>query len=511
MKIGKSARLLLWLAAVPMLAGFLAGCGDFWQAPSNGTTSFTLSNSGNITVAPNSTGTSTITVTPGSSFTGSVTFSCAVTTAPSGATSSNEPTCGFNPNPVSISSTTAGTSTLTISTLSSTPLGAYDLTVTGVSGSVAATATVCVEVTSSTSGTCTATASTSGAFYVLNQTTDQVVALSISSGQLNTIGAVTLPAPLPSAIAVAPNGQFLYVSTANGIYLYTIGSSGALTLGNGGTPISADTAKTMQVDSTNSWLVDAISGSTQLSAIAINSGTGALAAANESEQLLPAGLPAATPTQLAISPGDSSSCVDCYVFVGMGAGGTEAIHFNPGNANPFGAAGHIGVLNSLGGDNAVAVDPTNRLLYVGESDALSSATQSGGLRVFTIANAGVTELTSAGSPYAIGGTGPSAILPTSNGNYVYVANRTVSGSSTGNIAGFSVSSTSLTSVGTVAAGPSGQIGLAEDSTGSYVLAVDFVGGPDLEAYTMSSGTLTSVLSVATGTDPVGSVAIAAVP
>ena len=35
------------------------------------------------------------------------------------------------------------------------------------------------------------------------------------------------------------------------------------------------------------------------------------------------------------------------------------------------------------------------------------------------------------------------------------------------------------------------------------------GDPDLEAYTMSSGALTSALTAATGTDPVGALAIAA--
>jgi 6-phosphogluconolactonase (cycloisomerase 2 family) len=486
--------------------GSCAG-GDFWQAPGGGSTSFTLSsNPSSITVGQSATGTSTITVTPGSSFTGTVTLTCAVA-APTAVVSST--TCSLSPTSVSINSTTAVTSALTVTT-SSAPLGAYDITVTGVSGSVAETTTVCAEVTT-TSGTCSAAATSSGVFYVLNQTTDQIVALSISSGQLTTIGAITLPATLPSAITVAPNGQFLYVSTANGIYLYTIGSGGALTLGNSGTRISADAANTMQVDSTNSWLVDAISGTTQLYAIAINPSTGLLTAANESEQQFPGGLPASTPTQLAISPNDSSSCSDCYVFVGMGVGGTEFILFNPANANPFGRAGHFGVLNSLGGDNAVAVDPSNLLLYVGESDALPSATQSGGLRAFTIASAGVTELTGAGSPYAVGGTGPSAILPSSDGKYVYVANRSVSGSSTGNIASFSVSATSLSLIGTIAAGPTGQLGLAEDSKGSFLLAVDFAGSPDLEAYTMSSGALTSVLSVATGTDPVGAAAIAAAP
>jgi hypothetical protein len=37
------------------------------------------------------------------------------------------------------------------------------------------------------------------------------------------------------------------------------------------------------------------------------------------------------------------------------------------------------------------------------------------------------------------------------------------------------------------------------------------GNPDLDAYTVSSGVLTSALTSVTGTDPVGAVAIAALP
>lgn len=502
MKMGIWATLLL--AAAPLLAG----CGNFWQAPNNGSsTSFTLSSANNITVTPGATSgnTSVISVTPADSFTGTVTLACTVS-SPTSAT--NPTTCSLSPTSVSITDTTVQTSTLTATTGASTTLGNYQVTVTGTSGSVSETTTVCVTVGSS-SGSCS-TAGTSGNFYVLNQTTSQVVAMNIASGQVTTIASYTLPTAGALAIAIAPNGSFLYVSTVNGIYLYTIDTSdGALTLGNSGQPISSDPAYTMQVDSTNSWLVEAVTGTTELFAVAIDSSSGGLATAGETEQTFAGGLPASTPMQLAISPNDSSSCTDCYVFVAMGPGGTEAIHFNPGNANPFGTFGNPGVLHSPGGDNTVAVDPTNRLLYVGESNALPSATQTGGLRVFTIGDTGVTEIS--GSPYAIGGTGPSGIRPTSDGNYVYVANEAVSGSSTGNIAGFSVATTALTSMGTVAAGPTGQMGLAEDSSGSYILAVDFAGNPDLEAYTLSTGTLTSTLTSTTGNDPVGAIAIAAAP
>ncbi len=505
MKLGKWARFASLLVAIP-ISCILAGCGDFWQAPSSSTTtSFSLSNSGNITVSPGeATGnTTTITVTPSNSFTGTVTLSCAVTSSPTSATS--PPSCSLNPASVSVSGTAAATSTLTAVTSSTTTTGSYQLTVTGSSNDVSESTSVCVLVTSS-SGSCNSTSSTSGIFYVLNQTTDQIVAFSIVSGQLNTIGAATLPNS-PLAIAIAPNGQFLYVSTIAGIYLYAIQTGGALTLSNGGLAITPDPAISMQVDSTNSWLVETVSGAFQLNAIAINSSTGELANAGEAEQVF--NLPASTPTQLVISPNDSSSCSNCYVFVSMGSAGTELVHFNPAATNPFGSHGTQGLVSSAGGDNAVAVDPSNRFLYIGETDALPSQTQTAGLRVFSIAANGISEI--GGSPYAVGGTGPSAILPTADSNYVFVANQSVAGSSSGNIAGFSVSSAGLASNGTTAAGPGGHLGLAEDSTSSFVLAVDIAGNPDLQAYSLSSGTLTSTLVAATGNDPVGAIAIAAAP
>ncbi len=99
MKIGSWARLLLVAAPV------LTGCKGFWDAPSSsGSTSFTLTNSGNITVAPGATSgnTSTITVTPASSFTGTVSLDCSVTSAPSGAT--NAATCSLSPTSLAFSS-----------------------------------------------------------------------------------------------------------------------------------------------------------------------------------------------------------------------------------------------------------------------------------------------------------------------------------------------------------------------------------------------------------------------
>jgi len=356
--------------------------------------------------------------------------------------------------------------------------------------------------TGSTGGTSTLS---SGAFYVLNQGTSQVAAYSIASGTLTALsGSPYTLSAAPVSIAIAPNGDFLYVGTADGIYLYTIGSTGALTLANNSAVISNDLAAAMKViaTTTNTWLVEAGPNAAALYAIAVNPTTGLLNSSTEQEQSI--ALPAATVQQMAVSPDNT------HVYVALGSSGTEEVVFAAGNADPFGGVANIPVKNSAGAAVSVAVDPSNRMLYVGETVA-STGTNTGGLRAFNYS----TLVEASGSPYATGGLAPYSILPTADGSYVYVANRTVSGSSTGNIAGFSFTTSgttyTLTALSGTATAGTAPVALAEDSIGNYLLVVDFGGNPDLEAYTMSAGVLTSVLSSKTGTDPVAATAIAAAP
>ncbi len=470
-----------------MAAALVAGCGDFWESPNGSSSSFTLSNGGNISMGQGTTGSSLITVTPGSSFTGTVTLSCAITTAPSSAT--DPTTCGLSSSSLTFSSATAQTSTLTATTLADTTLGAYDITVTGVSGSVAATTVVCDEVTTS-SGTCSAAPTNSGYFYLLDQTTSQVVAYSISSGTLTEVSAYTLPAAGALAIAVAPNDDFLYVSTGSGIFLYKI-SSGALTLENSGGSISQDPATAMAVDATDSWLVEAF-GEGSLNAIPISSSTGEV---NGSCSNCHVPLTGASINQLAISPNND------YVFAAAGANGTYAFTFNAANgSDPFGSAyyAYIPVVNSSNGSAlSLAVDPSNRLLYIGEVDASSG---SGGLRAYTIGSGGALTALNGGTPYPSGGTGPYAILPISTGDYVYVANW--NGISSGNITGFSITGSdpdySLTNTNNPATTVVEPMGLVEDSTDQFVLAAGQYGsGPYLDAYyfdTTTAGQLDLTIS-----------------
>jgi 6-phosphogluconolactonase (cycloisomerase 2 family) len=337
---------------------------------------------------------------------------------------------------------------------------------------------------SSDDGTTTTTLS-SGYFYITDKATKQVISYYINEGTLTEVSAYTLSSS-PLAIAVAPNNKFLYVSTANGIYLYTI-SGGTLTLYQS-SAIADDPAVTMAVDSTNSWLVEA-SGSGYLYAIPITAATGYL---NGSCSTCHATLTGTTVNQLTIAPNNQ------YVFVACGTNGTAAFNFDATNSsNPLGSTSYatVPVVNTsssatLGAALSVAVDPSNRLVYIGETVAKSS---SGGLRAFTLSSSGeLYELSD--SPYSSGGTGPYSILPESSGDYVYVANW--EGTSTGNINGFSIadsdSTYTLTNLGNAVATGTKPMALAEDSNNNFVLAVSAGGTPYFSAYffdTTTSGKL----------------------
>ena len=363
-----------------------------------------------------------------------------------------------------------------------------------------------------TTGTGTGTGTTtlsSGDFYVLNTATSQMIGLYVNAGTVTALpGSPYTLAAAPIAIAVAPNNAFLYVSTLGGIFVYTVNTStGELTVANSGQPISSDPATSMQVDATNTWLVEGVTGISNLFAIHVNSSTGVLASNTEQTAVLPT----ASFQQVAVSPDDT------FVLATMNTGGTATIPFNPNNANPFGAVGTIGVKSTGGAALSVAFDPiptgstAPRLFYIGETLA-TSGTNTGGLRAFSFST--LKEIS--GSPYAIGGLAPYAILPFSTGDYVYVVNRQTSSGTTGVIAGFSITSANsaytLTALGSTFTAGTNPQAMVEDNTHSFVFAVDFGGNPDLIGYTIdatNAGYLDTVITSQTGTDPVEAGAVGA--
>lgn len=298
-----------------------------------------------------------------------------------------------------------------------------------------------------------------------------------TSGVLTAVSGspITLPA-VPTSIVVAPNNAFLFVATSLGVFVYTIGTGGALTEGNNGNVAylnqSGLIAQSMAVDSTSSWLIVTYQKSTEIDALPIDSTQGVPTGSVYSATLTFA---ASNPT-VAMSPAGSN------VFVALGTGGVNALGFSPtaSGTTPWGSRVAIplktGATNVA--DYAVAVDPTSTYLYVAEASTATTAV-AGTLRTFPVANLA----TSAEKDVAVG-IGPSAILADPTGSYVYVTNETDN-----TISGFSAAAGVLTALsGSPFSTAKLPVGIAEDSTESYVTVIGYGANPNLWLYNYDATT-----------------------
>jgi DNA-binding beta-propeller fold protein YncE len=183
------------------------------------------------------------------------------------------------------------------------------------------------------------------------------------------------------------------------------------------------------------------------------------------------------------------------VFVALGTGGVNALGFSASttSSTPWGSRVAIPLTSGATNvaDNAVAVDPTSTYLYVAEASTATTAV-AGSLRSFPIANLS----TSAEKDVAVG-IGPSAILADPTGSYVYVTNETDN-----TLSGFSASAGVLTEL---TGSPFGTaklpLGIAEDSTESYVSVIGYGTNPNLWLYkydATTAGTLDVQATATTG-------------
>lgn len=375
--------------------------------------------------------------------------------------------------------------------------------------------------TSTGGGGCTTncTTATSGNFYILDSgNSPGIVGDYIDAGALSKIsGSPWLVSGVPYSMAIAPNGSFLVVSTTAGVFSYPIANG---TLGTGVT-VSEVEAYAVQVDSTSSWILEAIPGNASfgLDAVPVDPNTGANPGNPQTRSYAMSAAGALATNQMVISGDDS------YIFASLGAGGTVVVPFSANVAaggNPLGGTGTVIKVAHTGGTAlSIAVDPgtTPRLFYVGEALGNSDGS-AGGLRVFNYSSLGTGTLTqAAGSPIDSGGLAPNYILPEATGSYVYVANGQAGGqgSTAGAVNGFTVTaSTASTPVYTIAADTSttaGQqpLGLAEDSTGTFVFEVGSAGSPYFDAYTFDTTVLGQLDSQLTATSASSSIAVVAAP
>jgi 6-phosphogluconolactonase (cycloisomerase 2 family) len=306
---------------------------------------------------------------------------------------------------------------------------------------------------------------------------------------------------------VNPADSILFVASNGGIYTYSIGSSGVLTLLSSGVTSGLNDVVSMVVSPDGQWLfaLDGIATANVVTVyeFQINS-NGALtpetsggATYTGSWTITAPASPVTAPVPSALTAATVTSGV--YVFVALGTGGDLVIPFNTSSGVQLTPTQYvIPAGNSIyTSDNALAVN--NSILYV----ARGNSTSAGALVAYNVANG---NLASVGQ----GATGvqPTSVVVNQAGTDVYVANRT-----DGTMTGFSVGSGgALSLLATYSSGlGSFPVGLAVDNSGDYLLAIANGGSPELSMYsydTTTAGKLDFSTSAVTGSGSSGGIALA---
>lgn len=333
-------------------------------------------------------------------------------------------------------------------------------------------------------------------FYVANPSaTASVAGLEIGTSNLtNTSNSPYGVGVAPSALAVTPNGKYIYAaSLAGAIYGFSVGSNGALSLLNSGSALITNvSASALRVDPSGNWLI-AVDPQPAAYVFSINLSNGLLT--KQGTQL---SLVAGAPNHIVFTPNNG------LVYISLGTNGVDICTFDE-SSGALSKTSQV-LLPKVSGsgyaDNGLAVDPGGKYLFVAETGGK-------GLREFSIGATGaLTEMT--GSPFQTG-LGPTAVLVDSTGGYVYVTNRT-----DGTISAFSLSATGgLTALsGSPFATGLQPSDIAEDSSNTYLGVACTGGGPDFQVFTIGSATSTTPggltsFAKTVGSNPSGAFAVVA--
>ena len=347
-----------------------------------------------------------------------------------------------------------------------------------------------------TTTTTTTTTSTSGDFvYVANSSAGATYLseYSIASSALNSLGSFSL-GYLPVALAVAPSNNFLYVAsvpgtTSPGVYLYSIGSTGELTAGNGGNVLATDTVAAMAISPDGNWLYTVNVDGNTMTQYQVNTSTGAITAQGVVTLTGTAcNLTAATPVSQSCSVAVSPS--GDYVVASLGASGDVVYPYSSsGGISETGAQAipsGYSVTNPTG-DFSVALDDNN-YAYIARTSSLG---------VYQISSTGVPEEAALALP---AGSVPRSVTLSRTYASLFFANEGL-----GTIGAYGIGTNgSLTQItGSPFAGPTNVAALAVDNTGGYLVAVGYDATAGVRLYSIaSSGALSQVAESGSGTESV---------
>lgn len=332
----------------------------------------------------------------------------------------------------------------------------------------------------------------SGYFYLGNYASTTLAGFNVNtSGKLSAVAnsPYNVSNVIFNALAINTTNSFLYASVnavdSGTIYAFSISSTGALTLANGGNPLvsSSVVPTSMKVDPSGKWLLvaDANPVNMQVSSFGIDTSTGALSVGSSAPLSVDGN--GQLPFSLLVTPNDAN------IFVSRGTGGVDTFTFNS-STGVITKSLHLKPLDTLNKDQGMASDAGSNYLFLTE-------TNNGGLRVLKIgANASLTSIN--GSPFATG-AGPRAVVVDPSNTYIYVANY-----ADNSISGFSFAATTgtVTPLSVASYSTCGNpVDLSFEQTKTYLGVACSASNPDFQVFkvdTTTPGKLVSVTTTASG-------------
>jgi 6-phosphogluconolactonase len=214
----------------------------------------------------------------------------------------------------------------------------------------------------------------------------------------------------PAAMVVSRNDGFLYIASdsalsAGAIYGYSIGTGGALQILDSGAALLSENVAALAVSPDGQWLFALDADGITLEEYAINSSTGALTFEN-TYGVAGAANGIVTPVSVKVAPSGD------FILCALGTGGLVTFPFDTttGAAGPGDSLVSPGTASS--GYYAIAIDGNNNIYAAGTV----------GLQVFTSTTAGVPTLVD-NTAYATG-SGPRSMVLNSGYTDVYTGNQT---------------------------------------------------------------------------------------
>lgn len=350
--------------------------------------------------------------------------------------------------------------------------------------------------TGTTGTTGTTGSSTIDVAYITNSvtTTQSLDAYSVSGGTLTALsGAPYTLGFVPQAIAVNPAGTFAYVAsvpssgTVGEIYLYSVSSTGVLSIANGGQPVIGTLLAPEPIAlaiSTDGNYLFALDGTGVLAEYPISSSTGAVTDANNPTTYaanVPTDGGTVQPKALAFAPSGG------FLVEANGEGGASVYSYDVSTGGLSLETPIISPSSTSVSINGVAIDKNNHIFLTFGYGGTSQ-----GLQEFSADASGAYSSTA--TAVVATGNGPKGVVVDPTGTYVYVANF-----SDGTISGYTISN--MTAIaGSPFAGPGSVTALGADNTGGYLVAVGYNATSGIQLFTIGSGgVLTLDGSAATGT------------